>query len=265
MSEQKIAFDDGASSILEVWGDRGPAIVCVHGMTSSRKSWIRLAQRLGNRYRVAAYDQRGHGDAHDTNGFMRLDQHVGDLDCAIRAVGGDVAALVGHSWGGAVVILGGRTLPTRAIVAVDPMLVVAPNSWRHEFLDDTEALLAKPWPNREQAVRQSLAGWHALDVDAKLHAIRHMTAEPIAKLGADNRADEGGWNIRDDVAKYPKPLLICVAGPDDSVLSRDDVGFLRSAGGANVRLADFPDQGHNLHRTAFDQFAAEVENFLASL
>jgi len=59
MTTTAIVLDDGARTILEVWGERGPTIVCVHGMTSSRKAWTRLAERFDGRCRVAAYDQRG--------------------------------------------------------------------------------------------------------------------------------------------------------------------------------------------------------------
>jgi len=265
MSEQTIVFDDGAKTVLESWGTRGPAIVCVHGMTSSRKSWVRFAERFSDRYRVFAFDQRGHGDAAGVPGPMRLDRHVTDLITVLRVAGHDVAAIAGHSWGGAVVILAGRDAPVRGVVAVDPMIYTPPGTWRREYLDDTEALLAKAWPERSVAVREALAAWHPLDVEGKLHAIRHMTAEPIARLGSENRVDEGGWNLRGAVADYPKPLLICAAGPEDSVMSAEDAAFIRSQGGENVAIVAFPDQGHNLHRTAFDAFATEVAAFLKTL
>jgi pimeloyl-ACP methyl ester carboxylesterase len=89
-----------------------------------------------------------------------------------------------------------------------------------------------------------------------------MTAEPIARLGSENHVDEGGWNLLDTVAGYPKPLLVFAAGPDDSVMSEDDVAHLKARGGPNVRVSEFPNEGHNLHRTAFDAFAKEVEAFL---
>jgi len=262
MSTTKLEFDDGAATLIETWGENGPAIVCVHGMTSSRKAWARLAQRLDGRYRVVGYDQRGHGDAATVRGPMRLERHVADLRAVVREVGSDVAALVGHSWGGAVAILAGRDADVRGVVAIDPVLKVPFGTWRHDYLDDAEALFALPWQARELSVRTSLASWHPLDVEGKLHAVRHMTAEPIARLGSENRVDEGGWNIVDAVADYPRPLLVFAAGPDDSVMSQADTNAVKARGGPNVRLREFPQEGHNLHRTAFDAFATEVESFL---
>ena len=264
MSTQRVTFDDGASTIVESWGGRGPTVVCVHGMTSSRKAWIRLAERL-TAFRIVAYDQRGHGDAAEFRGPMTLDRHVADLNAVVDTLDTAPLALIGHSWGGAVVILAGARAPVRAVIAIDPMLDVPAGVWDREYLDGAKTLLTLPWPARELSVRSTLAAWHPLDVEGKLHAVRNMTAEPIARLGAENRVDDGGWRILDVVDGYPKPLLVLAAGPDDSVMTVDDVARVKARGGPNVRVREFPDEGHNLHRTAFDAFAMEVESFLSGL
>src|ERR1700677_2426453 len=88
-----IVLDDGATTTLERWGDSGPVMLCVHGMTSSRKAWLRLAQRFADRYQVMAYDQRGHGDSVAIPGPMTLERGVQDLrDVAAVAGAGRVAA-----------------------------------------------------------------------------------------------------------------------------------------------------------------------------
>ena len=260
--EKTVTFDDGATTTLEIWGDIGPVLLCVHGMTSSRKAWTRLAQTFDGRYRVGAYDQRGHGDSASVTGPMTLARGVADLRAVSAQVDGDVAALIGHSWGGAIVILGGFDSLARSVIAIDPVLRVLPGTWRQEYLDDAEIDFAKPFAELEQDLRTRLAAWPAIDVEAKMHAVRHMSAEPIARLGSENRVEEGGWNILADVAAYPKPLFVFAAGPDDSVMSRDDLATLRATGGTNVEVLDYFDQGHNLHRTAFERFTTDVERFL---
>ncbi len=260
--EKTVTFDDGATTILETWGDTGPALLCVHGMTSSRKAWIRLAQTFAGRYRVCAYDQRGHGDSASVTGPMTLARGVSDLAAVAEHIDGDVAGLVGHSWGGAIVILSGLNSRATSIAAIDPVLRVLPGTWRREYLDDAESDFAKPFAELERNLRARLDAWPAIDVEAKMHAVRHMTAEPIARLGSDNRVENGGWNILSDVVAYPKPLLVFAAGPDDSVMSGGDLAELRSTGGTNVEVVEYFDQGHNLHRTAFERFVADLESFL---
>src|SRR5579864_5433497 len=97
---QTVTLDDGAQTLLTQWGKQGPAIVCVHGMTSSRFSWTRFANRYADRFRVFAYDQRGHGDSASVPGPMSLQQGEEDLRAVCEMIPGEIDALVGHSWGG---------------------------------------------------------------------------------------------------------------------------------------------------------------------
>jgi pimeloyl-ACP methyl ester carboxylesterase len=97
-----------------------------------------------------------------------------------------------------------------------------------------------------------------------VHALRNMTIEPVVALGAENGADAGKWDLREVVRGYPKPLLLLLADPSDSVVSPEDAAFVREAGGANVMVEVFEGEGHTLHRTAFDRFAASVSAFLTS-
>ena len=264
MSTADIIFHDGAKSVLETWGNAGPVVVCIHGMTSSRKAWARLAQRFSGRFRIAAYDQRGHGDAAGVRGPMRLTQQVDDLDAVLAALGEPVLGIIGHSWGGAIAIVGGRDADVQRVVAIDPVLRVTPGTWRADYLDDAEALFALPPAARALSVRSALAGWAPIDIEGKLHAIARMTAEPIAKLGEENRVENGGWNILASVDRYPRQLLILAAGPDDSVMSEADIAHVKASGGRSVRLSMYLNEGHNLHRTAFDAFATEVAAFLGA-
>jgi pimeloyl-ACP methyl ester carboxylesterase len=260
-NEQKINFDDGASTTLESWGDRGPAIICVHGLTSSRKSWERTAAALDGSFRVFAYDQRGHGDSADVQGPLTLQRSVADLR-AVAHVIGEPAALIGHSWGGAVVLLGRRETFATKVVAVDPMIRVLPGTWRHDYLEDAESDFALNPDVLETELRRRLAGWHQLDLAGKLHAVRKMRAETIAAIGRENRVDDANWDLRSTLAEYPKPLLILAADPSDSVISDEDLQFIRLRGGPNVQVQTFEGQGHNLHRTAFDGYIAATETFL---
>lgn len=259
--ERTIQLDDGATTLLESWGERGPAVVCVHGITSSRKAWQRTAEALAGRMRVFAYDQRGHGDSAAVDGPMTLRRSVQDLRDVVRVIGAPVS-LLGHSWGGAVVILGGREPFAHKVVAIDPMLRVEPGTWRREYLEDAEHDFALAWPQRQTELRERLSAWGPADVAGKLHAVRHMSAKAIERLGSDNQVERGGWDLRAAARNYPRPLLILAAAPAESALSADDVAFLTREAGPKVTLEVFSDQGHNLHRTAFERYIARAESFL---
>lgn len=263
-TQRTIDLGDGDATTLEQWGESGPAILCVHGIASSRKSWVRTAEALSGSYRVFAYDQRGHGDSASIAGPMTHAQSVRDLLAVARAIDGELYALIGHSWGGAVVLKGGHEAGSVRVIAIDPLIHQPPGQWASDFVDDLVPLLAGPQDARDGAVREMFAGLPPVEVDAKVHALRHMSIEPIVALGAENEADAGRWDLRDAVRAYPKALLLLLADPADSVVSPEDVAFVREHGGANVTIDVFEGEGHTLHRTAFERFAAAVKAFLKS-
>ena len=243
-----------------MWGDGGPIVLCVHGIASSRRSWTRLGRRLAPAFRVCAYDQRGHGDSARVEGPMTLARSVADLRAVAGALPGPVDLLIGHSWGGAVAVLGGRDLPARKVVVIDPMLRVAPATFRSEYVDDLREPLSWEGVAKERAIRDMYADAHALDLEGKLHALLPMSIGALERLGDDNRANDGGWDVREATSAYPVPLLLLAAGVD-SVLSAADLAFVRDCGGPNVTIRMFEHEGHNLHRTAFDEFADVVAAF----
>lgn len=257
-----IALGGGDVTTLEQWGESGPAILCVHGIASSRKSWARTAAALSGSYRVFAYDQRGHGDSAGLGGPMTHEQSLLDLAAVAAAIPGGVTALIGHSWGGAIAIKGGRRLNVERVLAIDPMIHQAKDAWAADFVDDLVPLFETPPAERVPRIREMFDGSAPIEIDAKVHAMAHMTIEPIVALGEDNGADAGKWDLREDVRAYPKPLLLLLADPSDSVVFPDDVAYVRANGGAHVTIEVFEGEGHTLHRSAFDRFAARTTAFL---
>ena len=260
VAQYAVALDDGASTLVEQWGENGPLVLCVHGMTSSRKSWERTALRLRDRYRVVAYDQRGHGDSSGVAGPMTLDRAVRDLENVASALGEAPFALLGHSWGGAIAILGGRTLPVARIAAIDPAVRQLSREWYDEFLAEIAPLFALHGEARAARVREDYAEWSEIDRERKVHAVATMTAEPIARLRDENPPER--WSFAPTIASYPKPLLLAIADPTASIVGADDLATIRREGGERVEILVFEGADHNLHRTAFDRFAAELDRFL---
>ena len=259
-----VALGDGHTTRADQWGESGPILLCVHGITSSRKSWTRLAQHFAAEYRVVAYDQRGHGDSANVPGPMTLERSLRDLEAVVAALDAPVHGLLGHSWGGAVAILGGRRIACERVVAIDPMIHQAPGTWYAEFVDDLRTLFGTPSKERERVIRDHYAdaGWPAIEVDAKVHAMRSMTIDSIIALGQENGVDEGKWDLRPSLRGYPKPLLLPLADQSDSVVAEADRTFVRENGGPNVKIEVFTGEGHSLQRSAFDKFAALTAAFL---
>jgi pimeloyl-ACP methyl ester carboxylesterase len=257
-----VDLDDGATTTLEVWGTAGPLLLCVHGISNSRKSWLRTAEYFSKAYRVAAYDQRGHGDSAAVAGPMTLERARADCEAVARALGEPIRALIGHSWGGAVVLIAGRTVETEAVVAIDPMIHQLPGRWHDDFVADLAPLLATPPDKRVAAIRAMFASLPPVEIDAKVHAMKNMTIRPIVRLGEENAADFGRWDLRIELRRYPVPVLLLLADPAESVVTPEDTFIVSETIGPLGKIEVFDGEGHTLQRTAFDRYATAVATFL---
>ncbi|MEA2664179.1 MAG: hypothetical protein QOI11_1123, partial [Candidatus Eremiobacteraeota bacterium] len=228
-AERAVRLSDGAGTTLTQWGERGPLLLGVHGLGASRLGWARIGEHLADRYRVVAFDQRGHGDSARV-GDMTFARSVADVGDVAAALGEPVHALLGHSWGGAVVIGAGRRLDVARVAAVEPMLVVESGVWARSVIPQYVELLGPPLSEREALIRVANAELPEAEIQAKLHAGRHIALEPIAALGAENGIDEGRWNFQTLLDGYPRPLWLAVAGQKRSVFSAADRAYARERG-----------------------------------
>ncbi len=260
-SGHRIALDDGAFTTIERWGERGPVILAVHGMTSSRRSWERLGRHVAGRYRVVAYDQRGHGDSAETTGPMSLERGVRDLENVMQALGEPIDLLIGHSWGGAVAVTAGLHLPVWRVAAIDPMLHQASDEWYGEYLEELREQFARTGQERDDLVRAEYAQWDPLDVEGKVHAVHAMTVAPIEGLQRDTARKE--WDLLPSIAHYDKALFLAMAARGESINDDEALEAIERHRASTVEIATFPGAGHNLHRTQFDAFAAALDDFLA--
>jgi pimeloyl-ACP methyl ester carboxylesterase len=95
--------------------------VLAHGLASNSRIWDDVAARLIERHHVVALDQRGHGLSDRPADGFTFDRMVSDLAGVIEATGLDRPTLVGHSWGGNVVLAFAAAYPdrVRGLVLVD--------------------------------------------------------------------------------------------------------------------------------------------------
>ena len=83
-----------------------PVLILLHGWTvTADLNWFPVFDALGARYRVVAFDMRGHGAGLRPRGRFRLDDCAGDVAAVADALGIDRFTLVGYSMGGPVAML----------------------------------------------------------------------------------------------------------------------------------------------------------------
>jgi lipase len=111
---------------VRTWGDAtGPAVACLHGVTSWGGHFEALAGRLAPAHRVIAPDLLGHGgSSHEPP--WRIGEHLERLDAAI---GGVARVWLGHSFGGRLAFEQAAARPGTVdrLVLLDPAILLAPH------------------------------------------------------------------------------------------------------------------------------------------
>lgn len=85
-------------------GGDGPTVLLVHGITNSSRSWEPITERLAASHRVLAPDLPGHGDSDRHQGDHSLGAHASALRDLLLVTDAGPATLVGHSFGGGIVL-----------------------------------------------------------------------------------------------------------------------------------------------------------------
>jgi len=99
----------------------GPAIVLVHGITSTSATWERVMPYLAARFTVIAPDLLGHGQSAKPRGDYSLGAYASGVRDLMVSLGHDSATFVGHSLGGGVAMQLAYQFPERCerLVLVD--------------------------------------------------------------------------------------------------------------------------------------------------
>ena len=95
---------NGINVHYQVKGE-GPDVVLIHGVTSSLAVWFaRVMPELSRKFRVTAYDLRGHGYSDPTPTGYSSRAMADDLLALLDHLGIERARLVGHSFGGSIAL-----------------------------------------------------------------------------------------------------------------------------------------------------------------
>ena len=109
------------------WGGTGEPIVLLHGLASNCRYWDLVAPILSKGFAVVALDQRGHGESDKPDDGYDFATVASDLRGFVSALGVERPLLVGHSWGGSVVLEFAANQPsaTRGICLIDGVIEVS--------------------------------------------------------------------------------------------------------------------------------------------
>jgi pimeloyl-ACP methyl ester carboxylesterase len=267
--DPKLAYyDSGGGTAGE------PPIVLLHGATFRSEDWENIFPRLATRYRVIAYDARGHGKSGRASSYA-IGALADDLLRVIDSVAAAPAIVIGHSMGGSTALVAASERPSafRALVLEDPVVDNWDRDWRAEYYKEVRRALdtrddlplfrrsvaSLPLPARgprgERTVGE-VRGFYA----AERLATYYADVDPAFVEQFGHSKPDGHERVV--VASPAVPtLLLAASAADGSALKEGEADALAKRW-PEVQVMRFPGTGHRIHGLRPELFLEALEPFL---
>lgn len=283
---KEATFNTGVVQLHYVEGpDTGPPLVLMHGICSRWQSFLPLMPALSMRWRVYAFDFRGHGKSGRVPGAYGGTDYVVDALAFLQNVVKEPAVLFGHSLGGIVSMWMASSIPAnvRALILGDNVVRAESLLENQHLMSIFSALgdllpsgrllddLAAALPEIELPVEghPNPVRWGRLPgMDAALFrflAQGYSQLDPEVLQAILRGGATEGWDAEAMLARIKCPVLLLQANPQlgggmSDVDVRRALTLLPRA--THVKLEDF---GHLLHMERAEPVLRAVSNFLESL
>jgi len=90
---------DKDGTAYNVFGERGPYLIFVHGVGMSGEIWKPQVEHFSSNYRVVTYDFLGHGQSQTQKTPPCIEDYVKQLNTLVKTINVSNFSLVGHSMG----------------------------------------------------------------------------------------------------------------------------------------------------------------------
>jgi esterase len=244
----------------------GTPVAILHGLFGSGRNWTSIAQRLGERHHVIAFDLRNHG-ASPWAATMDYPEMADDLSAAMQARGHHHYALIGHSMGGKVAMVAAlkRSEEVDRLVIVD----IAPVAYPIPFLAYIRAMrdLDLGTITRRRDADAQLAKVIANSAERGFLVQNLMFEDGAPRWRLNLAAIEtamptlAGFPLFPPGTIYRGPTLFVAGGKSRAVLPEYEPS-IRSLF-PRTDLVRIADAGHWVHAEQPAAFLAAVELFLA--
>ncbi|HYY00097.1 MAG TPA: alpha/beta hydrolase [Mycobacterium sp.] len=197
---------DGTRLHTEVFGPQdGYPIVFAHGITCAIRAWTYQIAELAQRYRVIAFDHRGHGRSGiPRRGSYSLSHLAADVDAVLDATlaPGEHAVIAGHSMGGMAIAAWSDRYRHKVASRADAVALI--NTTTGDLLREVQ-LLAVPAP----LAAARILGGRALIGTFGSYAVpplaRRASRQMISMLAVGSDADRAVGALINDLFAATSP------------------------------------------------------------
>ena len=256
----------------------GPAILLIHGMAGSSRTWESVLPRLARKHTVVAPDLVGHGESAKPLGDYSLGSHASGLRDMLSVLGIERATIVGQSLGGGVAMQLAYQHPELAerLVLVGSGGLGREVNWsiRLFTLPGSEYVMPILFPRFVREYGDRIGGWfrkqkwHAPHV-AEIWRAYTSLAEPenrdafVRTLRAVVDPSGQAVSAKDRLyLTHGIPSLI-VWGEDDRIIPVEH-GYAAHEAMPGSRLEIVKNAGHFVHVEEAEWFADTLEDFMAT-
>jgi pimeloyl-ACP methyl ester carboxylesterase len=239
----------------------GPALVLIHGISSSGDVWLPVLEALGERFTPVTFDLRGHGASGKPDRGYLYGDYIGDLDRLLAALGLDRPLILGHSLGGLIALWWAAKQPDRAAaMVIEDSPLRSGEDFRHAF-DNWIRLNAMSKDELRAAYAAEHPGWKPAALDLRTEQM-HAAAPPVfAELKADSMAHDGVDRIA-EIDGIVSPVLLIHGDIDAGGMVHEEDAEAVASRLANATAARIPGGNHGLHVEHTRAFLALAVPFL---
>lgn len=247
--------DGGVRLYYEDSGGRGLPILLTHGFGASTGMWRGQVEAFRDRYRLIAWDMRGHGltEVPEELPYFSQAATVADMAALLDRLGIDRAVIAGHSLGGFLSLAFHVDCPAR--VRALYLQGCGPG-----YRSDTSRAA---WNERAEKRARTLeaGGLAALGgaSEVPVSIQRSATGLALAARGILSQVDS---RVIDSLPHISVPVLIVIGAGDTYYLQGSEYMASRIPGARNVVV---PDAGHGVNVDQPAIVNAALERFLGAL
>ncbi|MGX1884957.1 alpha/beta fold hydrolase [Streptomyces sp. NPDC055287] len=242
---------------VEEAGDRGPLLLCLHGIGSSSAAFAPQLAALSAHLRVVAWDAPGYGKSPDPESALTLDDFADAAAAVIRARGTN-AHVLGVSWGGVIAL----RLATRHPGLVDSLIVAdsSPGSGTDETKAEAMRARAAELAERGPRAFAEARGPRLVSSGAPDELVRRVVDTMAASVRLPGYAyaaeSMAAADLRAELPRVAAPTLV-LCGDQDTVTGP---GASQAVAGAVPRTAYVivKDAGHLANQEQPGHFNAWV-------
>ncbi len=251
----------------------GQPILCLHGRWGRGETWVEFMRHYGDRYRIIAPDQRGHGLSDKPRSKYTAEEMSADMIALLDHLKIDSVILIGHSMGGHIAGYLAASYPhyVKALAILDKS-ASGPEKQNPLLLDQVSTVdpLTQDWPlpfssliEAQEYIRKEMESDQSYQyfMNSLVETIDGYQMMFSRQAMAANIAYYHCWY--DLLPRIRCPVMLVRAKGNDAVSDQDFAKMKSLLSDCMAYEMSNPD--HNVHLGNKDEFYAYCDEFLKEI